>query len=34
VFSLILLLPINLLQKWSGSREEKTNELIPDVIET
>ena len=34
VFSLILLLPINLLQKWSGSREEKTAELIPGVIET
>ena len=34
VFSLALLLPINLLQKWSSSREEKTSELIPDVIET
>ena len=34
VFSLILLLPINLLQKWSSSREEKTTELIPDVMET
>jgi sulfate transport system permease protein len=34
VFSLILLLPINLLQKWSGSREEKSAELTPDVIET
>ena len=27
VFSLILLLPINLLQKWSSSREEKTTAL-------
>ena len=35
VFSVILLLPINLLQKWSSSREEKTTtDLIPDVIET
>ena len=33
VVSLLLLLPINLLQKWSGSREEKTTELVPQSIE-
>jgi hypothetical protein len=33
VFSMILLLPINLLQKWSSSREEKPAELAP-AIET
>jgi sulfate transport system permease protein len=32
VFSLILLLPINLLQKWSSSREEKTSALVPEEI--
>ena len=32
VFSLILLLPINLLQKWSSSREEKTVALLPEEI--
>src|SRR5882724_4155895 len=31
VFSLVLLLPINLLQKWSGSRKERlTGELTPE----
>ena len=30
VFSLILLLPINLLQKWSSTRDEKQAELIPE----
>jgi sulfate transport system permease protein len=30
VASLILLLPINLLQKWSGSREERTSEAAAD----
>ena len=35
VFSLALLLPINLLQRWSSSRrEEKPVALVPDVIET
>ena len=33
VVSLVLLLPINLLQKWSSSREEKTAELVPEGIE-
>src|SRR5882724_5506943 len=33
LFSLALLLPINLLQKWSSSREEKPAEAVPDVIE-
>ena len=32
VFSLILLLPINLLQKWSSSRDEKQAELQLEVI--
>ena len=32
VFSLILLLPINLLQRWSSSREEKPAELVPEAI--
>jgi sulfate/thiosulfate transport system permease protein len=32
VFSLILLLPINLLQKWSSSREEKTTALVTEEI--
>jgi sulfate transport system permease protein len=32
VFSLILLLPINLLQKWSSSREEKTTALVAEEI--
>jgi len=34
VFSLALLLPINLLQKWSSSREEKIAKLVPEVTET
>ena len=33
VFSLVLLLPINLLQKWSGSRDEKSV-LVPEEIGT
>jgi sulfate transport system permease protein len=32
VFSLMLLLPINLLQKWSSSREEKTTALVAEEI--
>jgi len=32
VFSLMLLLPINLLQKWSSSREEKTSALVAEEI--
>jgi sulfate transport system permease protein len=34
VFSLILLLPINLLQKWSSTRDEKQSELVPEGIGT
>jgi len=34
VFSLVLLLPINLLQKWSSSRDEKAAELVPELMET
>ena len=34
VFSMILLLPINLLQKWSSRREEKPSDLIPEASET
>jgi hypothetical protein len=31
IFSLSLLLPINLLQKWSGARKEKlAGELTPE----
>jgi sulfate transport system permease protein len=33
VFSLILLLPINLLQKWSSSREEKIPALAAEEIQ-
>jgi len=35
VFSLVLLLPINLLQKWSGSRNENAQqaEIVPEGIE-
>jgi hypothetical protein len=29
VFSLVLLLPINLLQKWAGNRDEKQADFIP-----
>jgi sulfate transport system permease protein len=32
VFSLALLLPINLLQKWSGNRDEKPAEAVPEGI--
>jgi len=31
VFSLVLLLPINLLQKWSSSREEKNTEFKAEI---
>jgi sulfate/thiosulfate transport system permease protein len=34
VFSLALLLPINLLQKWSSKREEKIAKLVPEETET
>jgi len=34
VFSLALLLPINLLQKWSSSRDEKHSQLLPGGIES
>src|SRR5882757_6001399 len=35
IFSLVLLLPINLLQKWSGSRKEKlAGELTPEEAAT
>jgi len=34
VFSLLLLLPINFLQKWSSNREEKAAELVPEALET
>jgi sulfate transport system permease protein len=34
VFSLILLLPINLLQKWSSTRDEKQSEVVPEGIGT
>jgi hypothetical protein len=32
VFSLILLLPINLLNMWSSSREENTTALVTEEI--
>jgi len=32
VFSLALLLPINLLQKWSSNRDEKAPGLVPEGI--
>ena len=34
VFSLLLLLPINFLQKWSSNREEKSAEMVPEALET
>jgi sulfate/thiosulfate transport system permease protein len=34
VFSMLLLLPINLLQKWSSSREEQPAEAVPEAIKT
>jgi len=34
VFSLILLLPINLLQSGAAAAKKKTSEIDPDVIET
>ena len=33
VFSLALLLPINLLQKWTSSREEKAAGPVPEGVE-